>query len=167
MKRNFLLPFMDKLTKVGKWFTGVAAFCVVLMMLIAVVDAIGAKFFQWSMKGAVELIEELMVLLVMLPAGYVALERGHITITLFEGRMGRVGSFILRVFQYVMAIAVTGFLTWRSFAQLQYSIDMGEIKGVLNTPVWPAYSALVLGFGFFTLVWIGLLIKTLMDGPKQ
>jgi TRAP-type C4-dicarboxylate transport system permease small subunit len=137
------------------------------MTTIAVVDVIAVKFFGWSMKGAVELLEEMMVVLLMLPAGYVALERGHISMTLFEERAGRVGRFLLLLLQYLIGVTVAGFFTWRGFVQLQYSIASGQVRGVLNTPVWPAYTALVIGFGFLTLVWVCLLARTAIRGAER
>jgi TRAP-type C4-dicarboxylate transport system permease small subunit len=136
-------------------------------MIVNFTDIIGTKFFLRSVPGALDISEELMVLLTLLPIAFVALERGHIRITLLEGRMPLTVRFVLQIIQYVIAMLITGFITWRVFVQFQKTLEFMQLKEGLDLPVWPANLVTVISFGFLTLVWMLLLAKTVVVGLER
>ena len=137
------------------------------MMVINFTDIIGTKFFLRSVPGALDISEELMVLVTLLPLAFVALERGHIRITLLTVRLPSVVSFALQIVQYVIATLITGFITWRVFVQFQNTVEVMDLKEGLDLPIWPANLAIVIAFGFLTLVWMLLLAKTWVVGSER
>jgi TRAP-type C4-dicarboxylate transport system permease small subunit len=144
-----------------------AAVSIAILMIINFTDIIGTKFFLRSVPGALDISEELMVFLTLLPIAFVALERGHIRITLLEGRMPLAVRFVLQIIQYVIATLITGFITWRVFVQFQKTLEFMQLKEGLDLPVWPANLVTVVSFGFLTLVWIVLLAKTVVVGLER
>lgn len=167
--RNFLLRFtdVDAVTKAAIWLGIVAAVCIAAMLIVNVVDIVAAKWFRWSVPGALDITEDLMVFMTLLPLALIALERGHIRITLLEDRLSQRGRFALKVLRYVVGILITGFITWRVFIHFQYTIKVMILKEGLDMPIWPASLAVVISFGLLALVWILLLVKTLKAGPEQ
>ncbi|UCH07815.1 MAG: hypothetical protein JSV55_02155, partial [Deltaproteobacteria bacterium] len=85
--RDFVLQAFDVVTKVTRWLAILGAVSLAVLMVVNFIDIIGTKFFLRSVPGALDISEELMVLLTLFPIAFVALERGHIRITLLEGRM--------------------------------------------------------------------------------
>jgi TRAP-type C4-dicarboxylate transport system permease small subunit len=144
-----------------------AAVSIAILMIINFTDIIGTKFFLRSVPGALDISEELMVFLTLLPIAFVALERGHIRITLLEGRLPLAVRFVLQIIQYVIATLITGFITWRVFVQFQKTLEFMQLKEGLDLPVWPANLVTVVSFGFLTLVWIVLLAKTVVVGLER
>ena len=165
--RNFVLQAIDLATKITRWLAILAAGCIAILMIVNFTDIIGTKFFLRSIPGALDISEELMVFLTLLPIAFIALERGHIRITLLEGRIPPALRFVLQIIQYVIATLITGFITWRVFIQFQKTVEVMQLKEGLNLPVWPANLAAVISFGFLTLVWILLLAKTLAVGLER
>ena len=165
--RNFVLQAFDLVTKTTRWLAIVGAISIAVLMILNFTDIIGTKFFLKSIPGALDISEELMVLLTLLPIAFVALERGHIRITLFEGRMTPTVRFVLRIIQYGMAALITGFITWRVFVNFQKTIHVTQLKKGIDLPVWPSNLAIVISFGFLTLVWLLLLTKTLIVGSER
>jgi TRAP-type C4-dicarboxylate transport system permease small subunit len=165
--RNFVLRALNIATEITKWLSILAAVSIAVMMIINFTDIIGTKFFLRSVPGALDISEELMVFLTLLPIAFVALERGHIRITLLEGRMTPTVRFVLRMIQYIIATLITGFITWRVFVQFQKTIEVVQLKEGLDLPIWPANLAVVISFGFLTLVWMLLLAKTLVVGSER
>jgi TRAP-type C4-dicarboxylate transport system permease small subunit len=165
--RNFVLKAFDILTKITRWLAILAAVSIAILMIINFTDIIGTKFFLRSVPGALDISEELMVFLTLLPIAFVALERGHIRITLLEGRMPLAVRFVLQIIQYVIATLITGFITWRVFVQFQKTLEFMQLKEGLDLPVWPANLVTVVSFGFLTLVWIVLLAKTVVVGLER
>jgi TRAP-type C4-dicarboxylate transport system permease small subunit len=165
--RNVVLRALNIATEITKWLSILAAVSIAVMMIINFTDIIGTKFFLRSVPGALDISEELMVFLTLLPIAFVALERGHIRITLLEEHMPSAVRFVLRMIQYVIATLITGFITWRVFVQFQKTIEVITLKEGLDLPIWPANLAVVISFGFLTLVWVLLLAKTLMVGLER
>jgi TRAP-type C4-dicarboxylate transport system permease small subunit len=165
--RNFVLQAFDVTTKVTRWLVIIAAVAIAALMVINFVDIIGTKFFGMSVPGAMDISEELMVLVTLLPIAFIALERGHIRITLLEEHLHSAVRFALEIIQYVIAALITGFIAVRSFAQLQNTIEVMNLKAGIDLPEWPANAVVVISFGFLTLVWLLLLAKTLVAGRER
>ena len=165
--RNFVLKAFDILTKIARWLAILAAVGIAVLMIVNFTDIIGTKFFLRSVPGALDISEELMVFLTLLPISFIALERGHIRITLLEGRMPPSVRFVLRIMQYVIATLITSFITWRVFVQFQKTVEVVQLKEGLDLPIWPANLVTVVSFGFLTLVWIVLLAKTVVVGLER
>jgi TRAP-type C4-dicarboxylate transport system permease small subunit len=165
--RNFVLQAFDLVTKITKWLVIIAAVAIGVLMVVNFFDIIGTKFFGMSIPGALDISEELMVLVTLLPIAYIALERGHIRITLLEEHLPSVVRFALEVLQYAIAALITGFITLRAFSQLQKTIEVMELKAGIDLPVWPANVVVVASFGFLTVVWLLLLTKRLVVGMDR
>ena len=144
-----------------------AAVSIAVMMVVNFTDIIGTKFFLRSVPGALDISEELMVFLTLLPIAFIALERGHIRITLLEEHLPQIVRFVLQITQYIIATLITGFVTWRVFVQFQKTIEVVSLKEGIDLPIWPANLAAVIAFGFLTLVWVLLLAKTLVVDVKR
>jgi TRAP-type C4-dicarboxylate transport system permease small subunit len=165
--RSLVLQAFDLTTKVTKWLVVIAAAAITVLMVVNFTDIIGTKFFGMSIPGALDISEELMVLVTLLPIAFIALERGHIRITLLEEHLPLAVRFALEVIQYAIAALITGFITARAFAQLLKTIEVMELKGGIDLPVWPANAVIVVSFGFLTLVWLLLLAKRCVIGMER
>lgn len=165
--RDFVLQAFDVVTKITRWLAILGAVSIGVLMIVNFIDIIGTKFFLRSVPGALDISEELMVLLTLFPIAFVALERGHIRITLLEGRMTPAVRFVFQIIQYVIATLITGFITWRVSVQFHKTLEFMQLKEGLDLPIWPANLVTVISFGFLTLVWMLLLAKTLVVGLER
>jgi TRAP-type C4-dicarboxylate transport system permease small subunit len=165
--RNFVLQALSVATKITKWLAILAAVSIAVMMVVNFTDIIGTKFFLKSVPGALDISEELMVLVTLLPLAFIALERGHIRITLLTDHMSAAVRFVLQIIQYIIATLITGFITWRVFVGFQETVKIMDLKEGIDLPIWPANLAVVIAFGFLTLVWALLLVKTVVVGQER
>lgn len=165
--RAITFSLLDIAIKVTRWLTILAAVCIAVLMVVNFFDIIGSKFFLKSVPGALDISEELMVCLTLLPISYVALERGHIRITLLEERMPARVQLILRILQYLIATLISGFITARVFVQFQKTLRIMQLKEGIDLPIWPGNLAVTLSFGILTVVWVLLLVKTLVEGVEH
>lgn len=164
---SLVLKAIDVTTRVTRWLVIIAAVAIGALMTVNFIDIIGTKFFGMSIPGALDISEELMVLVTLLPIAFIALERGHIRITLLEEHLPSSVRYGLEILQYIIAALITGFITLRAFAQLQKAMEVMELKAGLDLPTWPSNVIVVVSFGFLTLVWLLLLAKTLTVGQKR
>jgi len=164
---NFVLQALDVATRITRWLAILSAVSIAIMMVINFTDIIGTKFFLRSVPGALDISEELMIFVTLLPLAFIALERGHIRITLVTERLPSVVRFVLQIVQYAIATLITGFITCRVFVQFQKTVEVMDLKEGLDLPIWPANLAVVIAFGFLTLVWMLLLAKTLVVSEER
>lgn len=165
--KSLILKAFDVTTKITRCLAVIAGVAIAVLMVINFIDVIGTKFFGMSIPGAMDLSEELMVLVTLLPIAFIALERGHIRITLLEEHLHSVVRYALEIIQYVIAALITGFITVRVFTQLRNTFDTMNLKAGIDLPEWPANVVVVISFGFLTLVWLLLLAKTLVVGRER
>lgn len=165
--KKFILQLLDWVTIISKWLTILASCCIAVMMVIVFADIVGTKFFKVSIPGALDISEELMVFLTLLPLAYLAAVKGHINITLLESRWSPGIRFIIEIFKYVIATAISAIITWRVFVGFQKAYQVMELKSGLDMPTWPANLATVIAFGFLTLAWFLQLAKTLVTGMED
>jgi TRAP-type transport system small permease protein len=165
--KNFILKAFDLMTKVTRWLVIIAAVSIAALMVLNFTDIVGTKFFSMSIPGALDISEELMVLLTLLPFAYIALERGHIRITLLVDHLPSAVCYALEILQYILAALITGFVTVRAFVQMQREFETMTLKTGIDLPTWPGNFVTVIAFGFLTLVWVLLLVKTLVVKPER
>ena len=158
---------LDVVTKVTKWVAIVSTIFIAAMLLINVIEVVGSKWFHWSLPGHLELTEQLMALVSILPIAFIALERGHIRITMVVDRFAAAGSLAIEVIGYLLGILVMGFFTWRVFVQMQYTMNINITTLTLSYPVWVTNLAIMIGFGLLALSLLLLLVKILVVGPKK
>ena len=164
--RDLILRLIDIMTRVTKGLVILAAAGIGVMALINFTDVVLAKFFKHSVPGALDITEEMMVLVALFPMAYICLERGHVHISMVKNIMRPRLRFVVEVFQYILAALISGFITLRVFAQFQTTLSTMTLKEGIDLPIWPANLAVVIAFGFLTLVWILLLAKTLANGVE-
>lgn len=165
--KDLVLGLISIATRATRWLVVIAAVGIALMMAINFIDVVGAKFFGVSVPGALDITEEVMVLVALFPLAYIVLERGHINITMVRDVMNPVVRFVIEIIQYIIAALVSGFITVRTFAQFQTTFSTMTLKEGIDMPIWPANLGTSIAFAFLTIVWFLLLAKTAVAGVKR
>lgn len=166
MKR-FVLHLFAFVERIAKWLTILAACCIAIMMSIIFTDIVATKFFNVSIPGALDISEELMVFLTLFPLAYLAIQKGHISITLMERRLSSEARFLIEIIKYMIATVITGIITWRVFVGFHKSYAVMQLKSGLDMPTWPANLGVVIAFGFLTFVCFLHLVRTVVDGLED
>jgi len=121
------------------------------MTLIEFLNAIGRKLFI-PFPGTVESVESLLVISVYFGVSLVALEGGHVNVTLMTNRMPAWSQHALDAFANLLAAVVFGLLTWGAWAEALQSIRMLEFRlGVYRFPLWPFKTLYALGLTLLTV----------------
>jgi TRAP-type C4-dicarboxylate transport system permease small subunit len=120
-------------------------------MLLATAGAIGRKFGK-PVPDVLEACETIMFASVFLGMAYVALQRGHINVTMFTQRLSLRAQTILDVGVLLLAAAVFALLTWSSWRLAWKWFLIREVRlGVFPWPIWPFRFLFVLGIGMIAL----------------
>jgi TRAP-type C4-dicarboxylate transport system permease small subunit len=123
----------------------------IAMTLIEFLNAIGRKLFI-PFPGAVESVESLLVVSVYFGVALVALEGGHVNVTIATERLPPSARHLLDAVANLLAAAVFGYLAAGAGAEAARSIALLEFRlGVYRFPLWPFKTLFAAGLALLTI----------------
>lgn len=121
------------------------------MTLIEFLNAIGRKLFI-PFPGTVEAVESLLVVSVYFGVALVALEGGHVNVTVVTDRLSARERHVLDAVANVLAALVFGYLAAGAWAEALRSIAILEFRlGVYRFPLWPFKTLFATGLVLLTI----------------
>ena len=145
---NASTRFVETLSKTGAVAGGSG---IVILMLLATAGAIGRKLGH-PVPCGLEACETIMFASVFLGMAYVALQGGHINVTLFTQRLSTRTQAILDTVVLLLSAAVFGLLTWSSWGLAWKWFLIREVRlGAFPWPIWPFRFLFVVGMGLIAL----------------
>lgn len=127
------------------------------MTLIEFLNAIGRKLFV-PFPGTVESVESLLVVSVYFGVALVALESGHVNVTIGTDRLSPAARHVLDAAANLLAALVFGLLAAGAVAEAARSIALLEFRlGVYRFPLWPFKTLFAAGLVLLT---VQLLLNT-------
>jgi TRAP-type C4-dicarboxylate transport system permease small subunit len=121
------------------------------MTVIEFLNAIGRKLFL-PFPGTIESVESLLVVSVYFGVALVALEGGHVNVTIATDRWPSAARHLLDVLANVLAALVFGYLAAGAWAEALRSIALLEFRlGVYRFPLWPFKTLFALGLALLTI----------------
>lgn len=124
---------------------------IVILMLLATAGAIGRKLGH-PVPNTLEACETIMFASVFLGMAFVALQGGHINVTIFTQRLSPRVQSLLDAGVLLLATAVFGLLTWSSWRLAWKWFLIREVRlGAFPWPIWPFRFLFVVGMGLIAL----------------
>ncbi len=135
------------------------------MMAVTVADVVARFAFASPLPGTFELMEFSLAIVVFSALPLVSWDRGHITVSLFEGLFRGIGRRIQQV--VVMAVSALGMviIAFRMWDQGDRLHETGATTGFLLWPRAPIAYFMSTFAGLASLVLVGLLVYALRDRP--
>jgi TRAP-type C4-dicarboxylate transport system permease small subunit len=142
----------------NKVFTAIAAFTLLLMMLLVAVDVIGRYILNRPITGSTDIIELMLVIMVFFTLAYTAGKKGHVSVDVVYIRLPKAIKMNLDIITYAASLFIVAIITWRMFLRAWESAlaDPGPATSMLLIPEAPFM--LIAAFGAF-LLFIQLLIQ--------
>ena len=145
------------IVRIFKYISYVSAVCLVGIMIVAFVNALGEKFLHHGIPGSTEIVEYLHVPVVFLSAAFVTLDRGQTTIDLLSQRFPNWLQKVCGTFSYLLGAAISGFVGYRGFVQMGKHLSTHAMSAVtgFGFPLWPFSCLFAIGFMMiaFSFVW--------------
>ena len=138
-----------------------------LMVLLTVADVLLRLFLDRPIRGALEIVEFLMVMVVFFAMAYTGLLKGHIVIQVLPSRLPERIRAILDSIADLISISFCCLIIWQGIAQAQMTRLRNDISGVLSIPVSPFYYVLVLGVALMVLVFLANLLDSVGRWAKK
>ncbi|MBP0615724.1 TRAP transporter small permease [Jiella mangrovi] len=102
--------------------------------------------------GDVEMIEIASAVAVFLFLPFCQLKRGHVTVDIFSGFLGRRGVLLTDLVGNVLMTAAAVVIFWRLELGFQDKLRSGETTFILAIPLWWGYAMSLVGAAAFALV---------------
>ncbi|NLD36222.1 MAG: TRAP transporter small permease [Desulfatiglans sp.] len=153
---NFISRFLN-------WIAGIS---VIAIMVIVCINVIGRSVFGAPLKGTVDILSQMGVLVIACAIAYTQVVKGHIRITILLDRLpGSVG-LIIKALMDIMGVILFFIITWQSILYTKGVYEIGELTEVLRMPVLPFAAIVSLGCLALTLVLVTDILRMLSGGEK-
>ncbi|GAB6074986.1 TRAP transporter small permease subunit [Nautilia lithotrophica] len=156
-----LVKIFEKLSNFGAFFSSIAF---ILLTTLILIEIFSRAIFNHSTMIADEYSGYFYLAYVFLGLGFTFKENGHIRITIIYSKMPKNIRKIMDLFAGIIALAVVGFIFYRSIILCweSYSYEMVS-EGVSETPLYLTQIPMVVGLFIFLLAIVGFLIKVVND----
>ena len=139
-----------------------------LMMMLITADVIGRYIFSMPVKGAMEIDEMMMTVIVFLSLAYCTLEKRHIIVELVLYRLPMRAQTILSIVSSLAGAVIIAIIARQTFLNGwdEFMSTTGTITMILRIPAAPFLFVAFIGF---VLMFLELLIEAVhsIDGLKN
>jgi TRAP-type C4-dicarboxylate transport system permease small subunit len=128
----------------------ISALIILGLMLLAVVQVLGRKIFNFPVPGYVDLVEFVMAVFCFIGIAYCQKLGGHIRMEFIIGKFHGRTLWFLEVVGTLIAIVIIAILMWYGYEHFLRAWQIGDSSINLELPIWPG--KLLVAFAFATLI---------------
>lgn len=166
----------NRLLRVYKYISYIAACCLIAIMFIAVINVIGEKLAKAGVpisgiSGYSNWISYLHVPIVFLTCGYVTIERGHTCVDILAKKIPRLLSIITYYVGMVLGALVAGYMCYRGITVLlveniQYSVTISDSSST-GFPQWPFTLMYCIGMAMLSFSFIWMVLRQIFNFQRK
>ena len=152
---------------IARWLNWLAALAVVAVMIIVCVNVLSRSIFGIPLKGTVDIVSLMGVLVIGGAIGHTQVLKGHVRITLFIDMLPKQARTIVTGLVDIAGMVLFGILSWQTILFALGTHENGELSEVLKIPIAPFAFVVSVGCISLTLVLMADLINVLTRGVKK
>jgi len=148
---------------IGTKLNNVGMSILVAMMLLTVVDVFLRYLFSRPIRGAYELTEFMMLIVVFFGLAYTASKKRHIVVDVLVSRFSQQTQVVIDSITYFLSLGICSLIAWQSAVEAKTLWLTGQTSGSLYIPVHPFIWLVAVGCALLSLV----LLVNLLDSLAQ
>lgn len=152
---------------IARWLNWLAALAIVVVMVIVCINVFAREIFGSPLKGTVDIVSLLGVLVIGGAISYTQVLKGHIRITLLIDKFPKKVRSILTCLVDLTGIILFSILSWQTILFALGTHENGELSEVLKIPITPFAFIVSAGFISLTLVLLADLITVISKGFRK
>ena len=152
---------------IARWLNWMAALAIVAVMIIVCVNVLARSLLGIPLKGTVDIVSLLGVLVIAGAIAYTQVLKGHIRITLFIDMLPDPARIILAILVDLIGVIMFSIISWQTILFAIGTYEIGELSEVLKLPVSPFAFVVSAGCISITLVLLVDLINLITRGTKK
>lgn len=122
--------------------------CVVIgiMALVVIVNVVGRFLFEQPLKGTVELVQAMMIIVAFFAIPYTARKKGHVRVTLIVSRFPKRIQGVVRSIGFFLSAGIFAVITYQAIVNtIYYMRNLHETTSILFIPLAPFRLIMALG----------------------
>jgi TRAP-type C4-dicarboxylate transport system permease small subunit len=152
---------------IARWLNWMAALAIVAVMIIVCVNVLARSIFGIPLKGGVDLVSLLGVVVISCAIAYTQALKGHIRITLFIDMLPSPARAIITGLVDLVGVILFSIISWQTILFAKRTHEVGELSEVLKIPIAPFAAVVSVGCMALTLVLLVDLIHVLSKRVKK
>lgn len=145
----------------ARWLNWMAALAIVVIMIIVCINVLSRSILGVPLKGTVDIVSQLGVLVISGAIAYTQILKSHIRITLFVDKLPRPARTFMAALIDTIGIVLFGIISWQSILFAKGTYEIGELSEVLKVPIAPFAAVVSAGCIVLTMVLLTDLINVL------
>jgi len=138
--------FLNGLHKVSFWYCQIAVGALVLMMVLTTIDVFGRYLFNHPIMGAMDIVEQMMIILVYGALGYTSYTRAHIRADLMNPLFTRKAYAVFTGVGFSIAAIAACIWAWQTIIASANAFNpMNRVTPTIRMPIAPFYAFAALG----------------------
>lgn len=152
---------------ISRLFNNIGMVFLSFLMLVITADVFLRIAFNHPIRGANELAEFIMLLVVFLAIAYTQHLKSNISVNILYERFPRAAKVIIDVFVYLLCLGICGLILWQAFVYHNYLSEIDRASLILKVPLAPFQLVMIVGFFMLCLVLIFDLIHALRKAVNK
>ena len=157
-----LIAGLGKVIPVTRWLFYTAGGILGLYTLFVVTDVVLRYMFNRPLRFSYDIGGMVMPVFLFLAAAYVQVEKGHIEIDIITGKLPRKANLLLSCAMYVICLAATGVIVWRSSITTISFFQLGS-KSQSGLPLFPSAAMIPIGTLFLFIIFLRDILLKIRD----
>ena len=148
-----IISALEKAVPVTRWLFYIAGGLLALYTLFVVTDVVLRYMFNRPLRFSYDIGGMVMPVFLFLAAAYVQVEKGHIEIDIITAKLPPKAKSLLSCAMYIISLAVTGVIVWRSSATTISFLQLGT-KSQSGLPLFPSSVMIPIGSLFLFIIYL-------------
>lgn len=144
-----------------------AGLCLLFMMALIAVSVIMRYVVGQPLLGINEIVQLTAVGMVMTSLPFCTFHNGHVTVDIFDNKIGAWGRMIGDIVSRVLSIVALSVLCWRALLRVFDSFEFGDTTNMLGLSLWPFYALLAAGIGLCVVIFAWQIAIIISNGPQD
>lgn len=158
------VQFLNKTVRPGTVMINAVGMVVLVMMMLLTVSDVSLRYlFNKPIKGAFELTEFMMIIIVFLGLAYTAVKKRHITVSALVGRLPEKAQLVIDASTCLLSLVLCILITWQSAMEAKTRYLQGLTSGTLYIPVHPFIWLVALGCAMLSIVLLSNLLESITE----
>lgn len=132
--------------KLERLFNLTAGIVILALMLLAVVQILGRKIFNFPVRGYVDWVEFFMAVFCFLGIAYCQRLGGHVRMELLLGRFVGRTRWVLEIVGTLVSIFTISVLAWYAYQHFLRAYEIGDSSMDIGLPIAPGKLVVVIAF---------------------
>lgn len=132
--------------RLEKLFNFTSGMVILVLMLLAVVQVLGRKVFNFPVRGYVDWVEFAMAIFAFLGIAYCQRLGGHIRMELVIGKLAGRSRWFFEIISTLVGLFIISVLMWYAYEHFLRAWQIGDSSMDIELPIWPGKLIVVIAF---------------------